>query len=126
MASSTLLAKRRRKTRSTSTARRPSSEMFSVASNFDDELPGRLAGLEADELFGSCDDAPVGHGRPRAMVPPVSWRVLERHVARCRAVGLGFNLLLNPLCLAGREENRRLERRLRRAMARALGMGVTA
>ena len=44
--------------------------MFSVASNFDDELPGRLVGMEADELFGSCDDAPVGHGRPRAMIPP--------------------------------------------------------
>lgn len=100
--------------------------MFSVASNFDDELPGRLVGMEADELFGSCDDAPVGHGRPRAMIPPVSWRVLERHVARCRTVGLGFNLLLNPLCLGGHEENARLERRLRRALARALGMGVTA
>ncbi|MGA7742097.1 MAG: hypothetical protein ABSF35_21140 [Polyangia bacterium] len=43
--------------------------MFSVASNFDDELPARLAGMEVDELFGSCDAAPVGHGRPRAMIP---------------------------------------------------------
>jgi hypothetical protein len=73
--------------------------MFSVASNFDDELPGRLAGMEVDELFGSCDDAPVGHGRPRAMIPPTSWRVLQRHVACCRTVGMGFNLLLNPVCL---------------------------
>jgi hypothetical protein len=28
--------------------------MFSVASNLDDEL--RLAGMEMDEVFGSCDD----------------------------------------------------------------------
>ena len=100
--------------------------MFSVASNFDDELPGRLAGLEVDELVGSCDDAPVGHGRPRAMIPPTSWRTLARHVARCRTAGLGFNLLLNPVCLGGYEENTGLERQLRRAMARALSMGVTA
>ena len=100
--------------------------MFSVASNFDDELPAQLTGMEVDELFGSCDDAPVGHGRPRAMVPPVTWRTLARHVARCRAAGLGFNLLLNPLCLSGFEENTRLERRLRSALRRAEAMGVTA
>lgn len=100
--------------------------MFSVASNFDDELPGRVAGMEVDELFGSCDDAPVGHGRPRAMIPPTTWRTLERHVTRCRTAGLGFNLLLNPICLSGYEENIGLERRIRRAMTRALGMGVTA
>lgn len=100
--------------------------MFSVASNFDDGLPERLAGMEVEELFGSCDDAPVGHGRPHAMIPPTSWRTLERHVARCRMAGMGFNLLLNPLCLSGCEENVGLERRLRRAMRRAMGMGVTA
>lgn len=32
--------------------------MFSVASNFDDALPGRLAGLDVDELFGACDESP--------------------------------------------------------------------
>jgi collagenase-like PrtC family protease len=100
--------------------------MFSVASNFDDELPDRLTGMEVDEVFGSCDDAPVGHGRPRAMIPPTSWRTLERHVARCRTAGMGFNLLLNPACLGGFEENVGLERRLRRAMARAVDMGVDA
>src|SRR5512145_930790 len=70
--------------------------MFSVASHFDDELPGRVAGMEVDELFGSCDDTPVGHGRPLAMIPPTTWRTLDRHVTRCRTAGLGFNLLLNP------------------------------
>jgi len=36
--------------------------MFSVASNFDDELPARLAGMEVDEVFGSCDDARLAMG----------------------------------------------------------------
>lgn len=99
--------------------------MFSVATNFDDDLPGRLVGMEVDEVFGSCDQAPVGHGRPHAMVPPISWRVLERHVTTCRKANLGFNLLLNPLCLGGREENVRLERRLRWTLTRAVDMGVT-
>jgi len=48
------------------------------------------------------------------------------HVAHCRTAGMGFNLLLNPVCLGGYEENTGLERRLRRTMARAAGMGVTA
>ncbi len=30
--------------------------MSSVASNFDDALPGRLAGMEVDEVFGSRDE----------------------------------------------------------------------
>jgi collagenase-like PrtC family protease len=100
--------------------------MFSVATNFDDDLPGRLVGMDVDEVFGSCDQAPIGHGRPHAIVPPVSWRALERHVRVCRNAELGFNLLLNPLCLGGREENLRLERKLRRTLSRAEDMGVTA
>lgn len=100
--------------------------MFSVATNFDDDLPGRVAGLEVDELFGACDDSPLGHGRPHAVTPPVSWRQLERHVRRCREAGMGFNLLLNPLCLGGREESVRLEKELRRTLARAVELGVTA
>jgi collagenase-like PrtC family protease len=96
-----------------------------VATNFDDELPARLSGLPVREVFGSCDGAPVGHGRPHAVTPPVDWRRLARHVRVCREAGLAFNLLLNPLCLGGREGSRRLERRLRAAMSRAVDMGVT-
>lgn len=100
--------------------------MFSVATNFDDDLPRQLTGLEVDELFGACDDSPLGHGRPRVVTPPVSWRQLERHVRQCREAGMGFNFLLNPLCLEGREESVRLEKQLRRTLARAVNLGVTA
>jgi collagenase-like PrtC family protease len=99
--------------------------VFSVASNFDDELPGRLAGLDVDELFGACDESPLGHGRPRAVTPPVSWKDLSRHVRRCRDAGIGFNLLLNPVCLEAREEGLRLGRDVRRTLARAVDLGVT-
>jgi collagenase-like PrtC family protease len=99
--------------------------MFSVATNFDDNLPGRLAGLDVEELFGACDRSPLGHGRPRAVTPPVSWRQLARHVGRCRVQEIGFNLLLNPVCLGGMEGSLRLERRLRRTLTRAVEMGVT-
>lgn len=100
--------------------------MFSVATNFDNDLPERLKDLEVLELFGSCDDAPVGHGRPRVVTTPVSWRQLERHVGGCRKAGMGFNLLLNPLCLSGLEESVALEKRIRRTLARAAEMGITA
>lgn len=81
--------------------------MFWVATNFDDGLPARLAGLDVEEFFGACDDSPLGHGRPRAVTPPVSWPQLARHVEKCRGAGLGFNLLLNPLCLEAREQEDR-------------------
>ncbi|MBI4083907.1 MAG: U32 family peptidase [Candidatus Lambdaproteobacteria bacterium] len=100
--------------------------MFSVATNFDDALPDRLQGLDVTELFGSCDDTPVGHGRPRLLTPSVSWRRMERHVQACRQAGIGFSLLLNPLCLSAREESLGLERRLRRTLARAVNSGVSA
>lgn len=100
--------------------------MFSVATNFDDELPRRLAGLPVTELFGACDDVPVGHGRPRAVTPPVSWRALDRHVRLCRALGIGFNLLLNALCLDGLEHSVHLERKLRRTLRRAKDTGISA
>jgi len=98
---------------------------YSVATNFDDKLPQRLAGLDVHELFGACDQTPLGHGRPRAVTPPVTWRQLARHVDHCRDSGIGFNLLLNPVCLEGREQSTHLERRLRRTLARAVDMGVT-
>ena len=100
--------------------------MFSVASNFDDGLPRQLAGLGVDELFGACDDSPLGHGRPSVITPPVSWRVLARHVRNCAEAGMGFNLLLNPLCLGGREESTGLERALDRLLRRAVDDGITA
>lgn len=99
--------------------------MFSVATNFDDMLPERLQDLGVEELFGSCDETPVGHGRPRAVTPPVSWRQLERHVGECRRFGIGFNLLLNPLCLSGLEESAALEKRIRKTLTKAMDMGVT-
>ena len=100
--------------------------MFSVATNFDDALPKRLQGLAVAELFGSCDQTPVGHGRPRLLTPRVSWRRLEKHLRACRQAGIGFNLLLNPLCLGAQEESIGLERRLRRTLARAADSGVSA
>ena len=40
------------------------------------DLPHRLAGLAVHELFGACDQTPLGHGRPHAVTPPVTWRQL--------------------------------------------------
>ena len=100
--------------------------VFSVATNFDDDLPRRLMGLGVEELFGACDNSPLGHGRPLAVTPPVSWRQLEQHVRKCREAGMGFNLLLNSLCLEGREESVHLEKQLRKTLTRAVDLGVTA
>lgn len=99
--------------------------MFSVASNLDDTLPARLKGMNVDDLFGACDESPLGHGRPRAVTAPVTWRQLERHVSACHRADMGFNLLLNPLCLEAKEYNLRLEKALQKTFKRAIEMGIT-
>ncbi len=98
---------------------------FSVACNFDDALPAALEGLPVHDLFGAFDRAPIGHGRPRLVTPPVSRRRFARTVRGCRRRGIGFQLLLNPVCLDGQEGAKGLERALRRTLSWAVDIGVT-
>jgi collagenase-like PrtC family protease len=68
---------------------------FSLATSYEDDLVARLEGLPVAELYGKVEGDGFGGGRPHFLVPKVGWRRLERHVARARDAGIGFNYLLN-------------------------------
>lgn len=89
---------------------------LSVATNFDLDLPGRLAPYGATELFGKLSCDAVGGGRASYMLAPVSRRGLEDHVREARRHGVAFNYLINPACMGNREFTSRGQRELRRLL----------
>jgi collagenase-like PrtC family protease len=93
-----------------------SSSRFSVATNFDDELPSRLKPYGEVEVFGKLSRDPVGGGRASYMLAPVSRRKLEAHVREARKQGMAFDYLLNPACLGNYEFTSSFHRDLRRLL----------
>ena len=89
---------------------------FSLATNFDPELPSQVAPFGVFELYGKLPYDVVGGGRAGYMLPRVNRRHLARHVEACREAGLQFNYLLNALCLNNEEYTRRGQRRIRQLL----------
>lgn len=97
---------------------------FSVAANFDDDLPELLAPFGAVELFGKLPRDPAGGGRASYMLAPTSRRRLEEHVRRTHQAGLAFNYLVNPACLGNREFTRSGQRAIRKLLDWLSEIGV--
>ena len=97
---------------------------FSVATNFDDQLPAQLAPLRAVEVFGKLPRDIVGGGRASYMLAPVSRRTLEAHVRAVHAQGLAFDYLINPACLGNHESTAAFHRNLRRLLDWVSALGV--
>ncbi|MBI2843806.1 MAG: U32 family peptidase [Armatimonadetes bacterium] len=89
---------------------------FSVATNFDDVLPGLVAPYRAVELFGKLSRDFVGGGRASYMLASTSRRRLREHVQRAHECGLEFNYLINSACLDNREFTRSGQRAIRRLL----------
>jgi len=86
---------------------------FSVATNFDDDLPALASRYGAREIFGKLPRDFVGGGRAGYMLAPASRRRLEDHVRKTKEAGLSFNYLLNSACLGNREFTRAGQRAIR-------------
>lgn len=97
---------------------------FSVATNFDNELPALLAQYNAVELFGKLARDTVGGGRASYMLAPVSKRKVEEHVQSARQQGLAFDYLINAACLGNREFTAPFQRDLRRLLDWLSEIGV--
>lgn len=79
---------------------------LSVGTNFDPELPGRLAELEGkpvDTLYGKLSADLVGGGRPTLALPTTDWTNLEDQITAAHKHGIRFNYLLNASCMDNRE-----------------------
>ncbi|MFQ5570389.1 MAG: U32 family peptidase [Rhodothermales bacterium] len=99
---------------------------FSLATNFDDRLPTLVKRYDVFELYGKLSADRVGGGRASFMLPPISRRVLKRHVAACHREKIGFNYLLNAVCLDNLEYTRQGQKRLRRLLDWLCDIGVTS
>ncbi|HEY3417623.1 MAG TPA: U32 family peptidase, partial [Armatimonadota bacterium] len=97
---------------------------FSVATNFDDQLPARLQPYQAIELFGKLPHDIVGGGRASYMLAPVSRGKLEAHVRAARRQGLAFDYLINPACLGNSEFSADFHRNLRRLLDWVSELGI--
>ena len=99
---------------------------LSLATNFDDGLLDAVSAYPVTEVFGKLSSDPIGGGRASFMLPTLSRRRFERHVAAARSRGIGFNYLLNPACLDNREYTRKGQRELEALLAYIEGAGVSA
>ncbi|MDO8587100.1 MAG: U32 family peptidase [Armatimonadota bacterium] len=97
---------------------------FSAATNFDNELPARLASHSVVELFGKLPRDAAGGGRASYMLAPVSRHRLEEHVREARRHGMAFDYLINPACMGNREFTAVGQRDLRRLLDWISQIGV--
>jgi len=97
---------------------------FSVATNFDDGLPGQLQPLGAVELFGKLPHDIVGGGRASYMLTPVSRGKLTAHLREARRHGLAFDYLINTACLGNQEFSAAFHRRLHQLLDWVSELGI--
>ena len=99
---------------------------LSIPTNWDDALLPGLMGLPVADLYGKLDDDPIGGGRPRYILRPVSRRRAATHIRQVRDAGWGFTYLLNAPCTGNREFGAHWRRRLLDHVRWAMDAGTTA
>ena len=86
---------------------------FSIATNFDDDLPGLVAPYGAVDLFGKLPRDAIGGGRASYMIAPTSQCRLTEHVKKTHESGLEFNYLANTACMGNQEFTATMQKSIR-------------
>jgi collagenase-like PrtC family protease len=77
---------------------------YTLSTNFDDHLIEQIAGFGCvASVYGKFRSDIIGGGRPAHLLPRVSWKALETHIACCHRHGIKFDYLLNSICIGNRE-----------------------
>lgn len=80
---------------------------YSLGTNFDEELLEYLIEYDKEHqiesLFGKLRTDIIGGGRASNVLPKLSMKELKNYIDKCKKAGIGFNYLLNPMCLGNRE-----------------------
>jgi len=101
--------------------------VYSIATNFDDNLLPEYAELGMTEVYGAIGDlGGIGQGRPLPALRPAAADTMLRHISFARKLGLGFTLVLNPGCTGNREFSSDGLDRLRTLVDRAATAGATS
>lgn len=87
--------------------------MYSVATNFKDDLISGLAPYPVKELYGKLNSDVIGGGRSSYLISKISRKKLIDHVLLARKNGIAFNYLLNAACLDNIETTRSGQKQIR-------------
>ncbi len=84
-----------------------------IPSNFQPDLVERVKGPRAHSIYARLPVDFVGGGRSPVLLPSVSRKRAEAHIAECHRAGLRFNYVLNSPSLNNQEFSRAGQRKLR-------------
>lgn len=100
---------------------------LSVACTFEPGLLKRLAAFpEVYEVYGKCNNDPIGGGRSNYTLRHVSRLQLGKTVKEAHGLNIGFNYLVNGATLGGLEQTRAGQWRIRALLDYIDGAGVDA
>jgi len=80
---------------------------YAMATNWDPELPAKIAGTAVTSLYGQIWNDPLGGGRMALFLPRIGKKEAEAHMAEARRHGIGFSYLANATCFDNTEFTRR-------------------
>ncbi|MCP4665900.1 MAG: peptidase U32, partial [Deltaproteobacteria bacterium] len=79
---------------------------YSIATNWDPDLPEKLEGTAATSLYGQIWGDPLGGGRMLLFLPRIGKERAASFIDDARRRGLGFHYLINTTCLDNLEFTR--------------------
>lgn len=80
-------------------------KLFSLATNFEDDLIDKIKNKNVYEVYGRLVDDPICGGRQSNAVNQLTKQKFETHVKKARESGINFNYLLNGACLGNNESS---------------------
>lgn len=80
-------------------------KLFSLATNFEDDLIDKIKNKNVYEVYGRLVNDPLCGGRQSNTFSKLTKEKFETHVKKIRDAGINFNYLLNGACLGNRESS---------------------
>jgi collagenase-like PrtC family protease len=103
---------------------------YSIATNFDPELIKLISEIDKEKtiksVFGKLHNDIPGGGRPVEGIKPITLKGLTEYIELCHSKNLGFNYLLNPMCLGNIELNPHLHKKIFLFLQKLVDTGIDA
>lgn len=103
---------------------------YSLGWNFDPEVIEFLVEQDPKHQIGSVfaklQEDIIGGGRAANVLPSLSKKQLKKSIELCNRHGIGFNYLLNPMCLGNREMNPSEHKSILKYIDELCNMGISA
>lgn len=101
---------------------------YELATNFDRSLIEEIGRIDKDKsittVYGKLRTDIVGGGRSSMVLPELTMEELESYVKLCHENGIEFNYLLNPMCMANKEFEKKSHNELIEFIKTLVDIGV--